>query len=145
MSSTKALNFIIPGDLMKTNEDLKSELVYNAESGNHRQFQYLRNYKEYFRARQIKRAHAILVASLRQSLNKQFKNYCKAIAAGETDVIKLLAYCTTRKVLSFYEVELNTINDMIIEYECYLANGNLFDFILGSYRPDEKLWDHRSL
>ena len=128
---------------MNTNEDLMSELIYNAESGKHRQFQYLKNVREYHRARQIKRAHAILVSSLRQSLIKQFNKYCKAITAGETDVIKLLAYSTTKKVLSFYEEELNTVNDMIIEYECYLANGNWLDFVLGTQRPFDKLWDHR--
>ena len=130
---------------MQTDKDLMSELVYNAESGKHRQFQYLRNYKEYFRARQVKRALAILVSSIKQSLKRQFKNYCKAITTGETDVIKLLAYSTSINVLKFYEEELKTVNDMIIEYECYLVNGNLFDFILGTYRPEEKLWDHRSL
>lgn len=128
---------------MNTNEDLMSELIYNAESGKHRQFQYLKNVGEYYRARQIKRAHVILVSSLRQSLTKQFNKYCKAIVAEETDVIKLLAYCTTKKVFCFYEEELNTINDMILEYECYLANGNLLDFILGTQRPFDKLWDHR--
>ena len=122
-----------------------SELIYNVESGNHRQFQYLRNFSEYRRARQLKRALAILVSSLKQNITRQFKNYCKAIEAGETDVIKLLAYSTSVRVLEFYEEELKTVNDMIIEYECYLANGNWMDFILGSYRPEEKLWDHRSL
>ena len=130
---------------MKTDKDLMSELVYNAESGNHRQFKYLRNYLEYRRARQVKRALAILVSSIKRSLKRQLKNYCKTITIGETDVIKLLAYSTSVKVLEFYEEELKTVTDMIIEYECYLVNGNLFDFILGSYRPEEKLWDHRSL
>ena len=130
---------------MQTDKDLMSELIYNAESGNHRQFQYLRNYKEYFRARKVKRALAILVASIKQSLNRQFKNYCKSITTGETDVLKLLAYTMSNKVLKFYEEELKTVNAMIIEYECYLCNGNLFDFILGLNRPDDKLWDHRSL
>ena len=139
-----AHNFIY-GDNMTTDKDLMSELVYNAESGNHRQFQYLRNVREYYRARQIKRAHAILVDSLKQSLNKQFKKYCKTIATGETDVIKLLAYCTTKKILSFYEEELNTVTAMIVEYECYLANGNLLDFVLMLQRSDEKLWDHRGI
>lgn len=128
---------------MKTNKDLIAELVYNTERGQHRQFQYLRNYREYFRARRLKRALALLVSSIKQSLNRQFKNYCKAVTAGETDVIKLLAYCTTVKVLYFYEEELRIVNDMIIEYECYLVNGNLLDFVLGCQRPEDKLWDHR--
>lgn len=122
-----------------------SELIRNAESGRHRQFQYLRSYREYRRAKQIKRTHVLLVASLRQSLTKQFNKYCKAITADETKVIKLLAYCTTKKVLSFYKEELNIINDMIIEYEYYLVNGNWLDFVLGLTRPLDKLWDHRSL
>ena len=130
---------------MQTDKDLMSELVYNAESGNHRQFQYLRDYKEYFRARQVKRALAILVSSIDKSIGRQFKNYCKDIKIGKTDVTKLLAYSMSNRVLKFYEEELKTVDDMIIEYECYLVNGNLLDFILGSYRPDEKLWDHRSL
>lgn len=130
---------------MKTDKDLMSELVYNAESGNHRQFQYLRNYREYYRAKQVKRALAILVSSIKQSLKRQLKSYCKAVTAGEADVIKLLAYRASIKVLKFYEEELKTVNGMIIEYECYLVNGNLFDFILGSQRPEDKLWDHRVL
>ena len=130
---------------MLSDKDLMSELIYNAESNNHRQFQYLRNYKEYRRAKQVRRTHVLLVSSIKQSLAKQFTRYCKAVAAGESDVISLLAYCTTDNVLSFYEEELETLSSMIIEYECYLANGNLFDFILGLNRPDDKLWDHRSL
>ena len=130
---------------MQTDKDLLSELIYNAESGNHRQFQYLRNYREYYRARQARRTHVLLVSSIKQSINRQFKKYCKDVIAGETDVIKLLAYRTTNRVLSFYEEELSTIDDMIVEYECYLANGNLLDFVLGTQRPFDKLWDHRSL
>lgn len=128
---------------MKTNKDLTAELVYNTERGQHRQFQYLRNYREYSRARRLKRALVLLVSSIKQSLNRQFKNYCKVVTTGETDVIKLLAYCTTVKVLDFYEEELRIVNDMIIEYEYYLVNGNLLDFVLGCQRPEDKLWDHR--
>ena len=130
---------------MNTDKDLISELVYNAESGKHRQFQYLRNYLEYRGARQIRRAYMLLVSSIKQSLTRQFDNYCANVKSGNTDVIKLLAYTTTKKVLSFYEEELDTINNMIIEYECYLASGNLLDFILSLQRPDDKLYDHRSL
>lgn len=130
---------------MKADMDLMSELIYNAENGQHRHFQYLRNYVEYRRAKQIRRALAILVSSINQSLARQFKNYCKAVEAGNTDVLKLLAYSTTIRVLKFYEEELRIIKDMILEYECYLVNGNLFDFILGNQRPEGKLWDHRSL
>ena len=127
---------------METDKNLLVELITNTERGQHRPFQLLINYREYFRARKIRRAHKLLVASLKQSLDKQLKKYCKAITAGETEVIKLFAYCTINKVLEFYEEELRIINDMIDEYECYLE-GNLLDFILGLPRPANKLYDHR--
>ena len=128
---------------MKPNEDLLSELICNAESGKHRPFQYLISWREYSRAKKIRRAHRLLVATIKQSTSKLFKKYCEDVAAGETDVIKLLAYCTTRKVLRFYEEELDIINNMIVEYECYLAAGNWTDFLFSTQRPADKLWDHR--
>lgn len=132
---------------MQTDKELENDLllflIRTTESGKHRQFQLLENWQEYTRAKQVKRTEAIVVASLQESAKKLFKKYCKAIKSGETDVIKLLAYCTTKEVLSFYEEELNIISDMINEYECYLFNGNLLDFVLGTQRPIDKLWDHR--
>ena len=128
---------------MTTNEDLMSELIYNAESGKHRQFQFLRSWREYSRARKIKRTHVLLVSSISASADNLFKKYCNDIRNGVTDPVKLIAYCTTVKILRFYEEELKTLEDMIVEYECYLANGNWLDFILGNLRPAEKLWDHR--
>ena len=128
---------------MTTNEDLMSDLINNVEQGKHRPFQLLKNYKEYSRAKAIRRTYVLLVASLKQSANKQFNAYCKAVKSGNTEVLKLLAYCTTLKVLSFYEEELNIISDMIDEYECYLADGNWLDFVFGSQRQFNKLYDHR--
>ena len=130
---------------MKANEDLTSELIYNAKIGKHRPFQYIQNYKEYYRARKICRVERLLVGSLRQSSSKLFKRYCKDITTGEADVYVLLAYRTLTDTLRFYEEELKIISDMVVEYECYLANGNLMDFILGNPRPLSKQWDHRSL
>jgi hypothetical protein len=128
---------------MNTNEDLMSDLINNARSAKHRQFQFLVNYKEYSRAKQIRRGLALLVSSIKQSTNKLFKSYCKDVASGGSDINRLLAYCTARQVLEYYEEELRIITEMVVEYECYLANGNWLDFVLGVQRPIDKLWDHR--
>lgn len=128
---------------MKTQEDLASELIHNAESGKHRQFQFLRTWREYSRARKIRQAHVLLVASIRKSADSLFKKHCSGIINGQTDVTNLIAYCTTINVLQFYEEELKIIEDMVVEYECYLAAGNWLDFLFGYPRPFDKLWDHR--
>ena len=95
--------------------------------------------------KRVRLTHSLLVTSLKQSISKQLKNYCKAITTGKTDVINLIAYCTTVEVLRFYEEELRILDDMIDEYECYLAHGNWIDFILGMSRPANKLYDHRGI
>lgn len=126
-----------------TDKDLMSELIHRADVGKHRQFQLLQNWTEYRNARVIRRTHKLLVSSTRSQANKLFNSYCSDIEAGKTDVIKLLAYRTLTKVLYFYEEELRILNDMIDEYECYLAVGNWLDFILSINRPVDKQWDHR--
>ena len=128
---------------MNTNDDLTADLINNARSGKHRQFQFLMSYREYSGAKQVRHALSLLVSSIRQSTTKLFKRYCKTVSAGVSDVNVLLAYCNTCQILEYYGEELKIITDMIVEYECYLVNGNWLDFILGSQRTADKLWDHR--
>ena len=145
-----AHNFIYGDEYMQTDKELKNDLLLflmrTTEAGKHRQFRLLENWQEYIKAKQVKRAEAVIVASLQESANKLFKKYCNAIKSGETDVIKLLAYCTTKEVISFYEEETNVISDMIYEYEAYLMEGNfLWAWLFNEQRPADKLWDHRGL
>ena len=128
---------------MQTNEDFMSDLIKNANAAKHRQFQFLKSWREYIVTMKIRRAHELLVSNLKQNADRLFKNYCKAVVDNETKVINLLAYCTTLKVLRFYEEELRILNDMLNEYEWYLYYGNWVDFILGVQRPVSKLFDHR--
>ena len=85
----------------------------------------------------------LLVKSLQESANKVFNRHCKAVTVGNSDVLTIIAYCTVKNVLRFYEEELNTITEMVDEYECYLARGNWWDFVFNLQRPIDKLWDHR--
>ena len=131
---------------MKTNENLVSELIHQAESGNHTQFRFLRNWKEYSDAMHTRKALTLLVTSIRKSSGKFFKKYCANVSTGDADVIKLLAYCTTTKALKYYEEELSIINETIHEYEAYLMEGNLlWSCLFNEQRPLDKLWDHRGL
>ena len=130
---------------MNTNAELVSDLLNTVEQWQHRQFRFLCNWKEYKTIKQVRRTHALLVGSLKQSLKKQLNNYCKAVNAGETKIINLLAYCSTIRMLKFYEEELIILNDMIYEYEAYLMeDGNLiFAWLFNEPRPADKLYDYR--
>lgn len=130
---------------MGTKEDLTLELISKAETGRHRPFYFLRTGQEYLEARKMRRAHILLVASIKKSADKLFTKYCKSVTTGEADVLKLLAYGTIMKVLRFYEEELRIISDMVEEYEFYIVSGNWWDILFDMPRPMDKLWDHRSL
>ena len=133
----------IHGDIMKTNEDFVADLISNAEQAKHQQFRFITCWEAYKYYRKLRWSHILLVKGLKESTNKIFKKHCKAVRAGNSDILTMIAYCTVKNVLSFYEEELNTITDMLDEYECYLLRGNWLDFVFDLPRPFEKLWDHR--
>lgn len=128
-----------------TSEDLISDLIYKAEASKSRQFRLLYSWQDYCEARKTRRAEILLVSSIRKSSNRLFNKYCKSVITGDADVLNLIAYRTTLKILRFYENEIRIISEMINEYECYLADGNLTDFIFATSRPSNKLWDHRGI
>ena len=124
-------------------KDLVLFFINKAEQGEHKQFQFILTWFEYIRAKQERRALRLLIGSVRKSTKRLFKKYCRAVSVGTADVHQLLAYRKGKIVLKFYEEELNILSDMINEYEYYLASGNWTDFVLGTQRPVDKLWDHR--
>jgi hypothetical protein len=140
----KALTFIY-GVYMQTNQELLTELLKATQAKEHRQFQLLQNTKDYFIAKRARRGHVLLLSSIKVSANKLLKTYCKSIVLGESDLTKLLAYRTLLDIKAFYQEELQILEDMLYEYECYLADGNWLDFILGQDRSADKLVDHRGL
>ena len=129
---------------METNKDLVTELVCRAESAKHMKFHFLRHWTEYTDTKKVRRAHKLLVESIRKSADRLFKQYCKSIITGDSDVINLVAYTTTKNVLSFYEEELLILDNMLEEYEAYLFSGNFIgSWLFFDYRPEDRLWDHR--
>lgn len=128
---------------MQLTECLMSHLLRKTEAREYRQFKLLQSWREYSDARKIRYVEKLIISSLKQSTKSLFKDYCKAIKAGETDAVKLMAYCTAKDVLAFCEKDLLVLSDMIDEYECYLAAGNWLDFVFSSQRPVDKLHDYR--
>lgn len=131
---------------MQTNKELMLTLMANAEAAKYSKFRLLRNWSEYSDVKKLRRAYRLLVASIEESASNVFNKYCKEISAGNSKVINLVAYCELIKVLCFYEKELQTITDMINEYEAYLfEDGNLISaWLFNEPRPADKLYDHRS-
>ena len=128
---------------MLDNETFLSELVNTMRQGQHQKFQFLTSWYEYVGARKYRKSYKLLLASIRQGANKLLKKYCRSITVGETSVSNMFAYRIMLDLLEFYSIELRILEDMIEEYEAYLANGNWLDFVLGTQRSWDKLYDHR--
>ena len=126
-----------------TEQNLVSELASFTDAGEHTKFQLLQNWQEYKFTRKVRYSLQVLVNSLQLSIDRQLKAYCKTVTTGNADVYSLLAFNYTRKILVFYLEELVIIEDMLYEYETYLASGNWLDFVFNLPRPADKLWDHR--
>jgi hypothetical protein len=76
----------------------------------------------------------IIIKVLKQSANNLFKEYCKDVIAGISDINKLLAYSQFLDIISFYKNELKTIKQMIDDYDEYLGDGHFWYSFLGGQR-----------
>jgi hypothetical protein len=123
--------------------NLLSELAAFADSGEHTKFQLLQNWQEYKHYRKVRYSIKVVLKFLNITAEAQFKSYCENIISGEQDIYKLLAYQYIVRIVNCYLEELRIVQDMLEEYEYYLASGNWLDFILLRQRPIDKLWDHR--
>ena len=86
----------------------------------------------------------LILRILRKCSKRLFKDYCKAVIAGTSDVNKLFAYQQLIRTISFYDNELVTLKDMLDEYDTYLGKGHFMEaFIFGMTRSREDLRDFR--
>ena len=139
-----ALNFYYAVVPMKTSEDITVALIRKATYDNYTKFQFITTWQEYLETKKLQRANRLIISSIRKSAKRLLNKHCKSVVSNESDIKLLLAYSTAIKILKFYESELITITNMLIEYEAYLAHGNFLDsWLFYKQRPLSELWDHR--
>ena len=106
---------------------LIQDIINRAQEGRafpYRAIQYWEEFR-YFQRYTI--STKLIIRILQVSANKLFKDYCKGVIAGISDITKLLAYEQMLDIVDFYEEELKTIKAMVDDYDEYL--GNLWNFI----------------
>lgn len=121
------------------------DIIKRAESEEHTQFEYIRNWQEYAARKTNQRALRLLVKSLNTSINKLLKKYCKAVRLGNADVTTLLVVNKLTQTKSYYDTELAAIDDMVCEYDAYLMDGKLLFAAFGEIRSDSDCWDRRGM
>lgn len=115
-------------------QQLLLDIIEQAKTGQSLKFRYIRSWSEFtYRWQQVK-STKLLIRTLNGSAKKLFRSYCKDVIAGISDVNKILAYAQLQDVISFYERDLDTLKNMIKDYDEYLGDGYFWYSLLGGKR-----------
>ena len=113
---------------------LLSDIINNAQEGIHFPFRPIVAWDEFRFVKMQARSIKLVIRTLKASAKSLFKEYCKDVIAGISDVTQLLAFSQLQDVTTFYETELNTVDRMLADYKEYLDDGNLLYALLGGDR-----------
>ena len=102
------------------------EILNKALEGDALPFNLITCWSEYLYYLKWSRSTKIVIKTLKTSANKLFKEYCKDVIAGISEVTKLLAYQQLLDVTAFYENDLRTVQKMLDEYDDYCGNWGNF-------------------
>ena len=98
-------------------------------------FTYILSWDEYRYFQGFEKSARIVIKVLKSTADKLIKEYCKDVIAGISDITKLLAYQQLLDIKDFYETDLNTVQQMMDDYDKYLGNwGNFFRALFGERR-----------
>lgn len=124
-------------------QEMILKVIEHAETAQLSEFQLITTWAEYRKYKGKHKAFKLLANGLRKSSNRLFKRYCRAVTAGISNFTTLLAYQRLFTVMEFYKKEIETLTDMLDEYETYLFSGNLLWAYIGFHRSEEDMIDFR--
>ena len=114
-------------------EQLLQAILEHAE-GEPSEFRFINSLADYQGCLRLYKANKLVISILKTASKKLFNAYCKTVTTGTSDVTQLLAYAQLNDVIAFYENELQTIYNMLDEYEEYLWSGNFWFALTGGER-----------
>lgn len=98
------------------------------------EFHYIKTWQEFSYYRQYLKATKLILRILQKSSKSLFNNYCKDVVTGKATVIKILAYVRLNDAITFYNKELQVINQMLEDYDIYLGDGHFWFSFFGGQR-----------
>ena len=110
------------------------DILEKAQSNNHQPFQFILCWREFAYYRKLAVSTQLIIKTLQDSATGLFKEYCKDVIAGISDITKLFAYARLQEIIAFYEKDLKTIKQMLDDYDYYLGDGHFWYSFLGGQR-----------
>ena len=127
----------------KTEEQFFTDLVERAVKGKQSDFEFIRSWQERTSVKTYQIGIAAIIRIFTNLYSSTYKTYVSQVAQGMQDLETLQALKQFKQCLVFYEREHEITREMIDEYWEYIWNWHIIDTLIGNYRTEEDLWDHR--
>ena len=108
---------------------LTQEIINKAQEGVIRPFSTIKFWSEFKYYQGLAKATKVVIKTLEVSAEKLFKEYCKDVIAGISDITKLLAYLQILDIADYYIADLEIIQQMVKDYDDYLGDCNFLNFV----------------
>lgn len=138
-------NFLNDIDLSsdKTEEEFFTDLVARAMAGKQSDFEFIRSWQERTTVKTYQIGLAAIIRIFTNLCDSTYRVYLSQIKTGSQDLKTLLALKQFKQCLVFYKREYEIAAAMVEEYWEYIWNWHIIDTLIGNYRAEEDLWDHR--
>lgn len=129
-------------------QDLSEEIIQvlaTALEGTHRQFEFIRSLKMFFKVKKYYKLHLKACEELKKAMSQAFNDYLSCKQQGIDRLDLLIAFTQIRQCVTFYKEEARILKDSMKEYVCYIHNNHLIATLFGKVRPEEDLVDWRKI
>ena len=110
------------------------DIITKAQEGKAQPFRPILYWSEFIYYKGWVRSTKVVIKTLQVSADNLFKEYCKDVINGISEIVKLLAYSQLLDIVAFYENDLNTVQRMLDDYDTYLGEGNFWYSFFGGRR-----------
>ena len=107
------------------------------------EFEFLRCFQDRAAAKMYYYSTTKVIYIFKDIYASTYKAYLKQIKTGTQDLQTIIALKQFKQCVDYYERERRIAADMLDEYSEYVLSGHVIDTLVGNYRSDEDLWDHR--
>lgn len=127
----------------KPEEEFFTGLVERALTGKQSNFEFIRSWQERNAVKTYQFGIDAIIKIFTNLYKSTYKIYISQIDAGTQDLQTILALKQFTQCLHFYRREYEIASDMLDEYWEYIWSWHIIDTLVGNYRKEEDLWDHR--
>lgn len=128
-------------------EEVDKLFMQKANEGKNLKFEYIDHLGEYFMLSRYRKALKKVVQNYVNAYWERYDKYCKLVLTysnKDVDLDMLLTMKACENCVDYYNVDIETLDNMLQEFRAYVFNGHFISTILNNEtRSISDYWDHR--